>query len=557
MNPDIFTGRDREIALIDDALERIRSSEKTNVCFLGVPGSGKTSLLKKYIALHRSRWQEEGVILVYISLQDLGPSPYDLAAGFVGEVLARVAFTFRTDIDLSALRRPETFSDAAASLRSRALKGFLSTLDELPAGADGEQQGLVQNAFRFPNAFAEEKRIRLILFVDDFGDLRKYTNPAMAAFEEFHAAISDQTEAFYVTAMTNSPFADRIFTDAQAPLNQSFSVSTLRGIETAEARDAAVAFMGAGSDESALRAASLLASLSAGNPLLLRHMSSAAAKSAGSGASPTESDVAQAFAEEVVSPLGRIYRHYLGNIQKAVGLRSDYSTARKILAMLAEGKDVSPDEIRKKTGIDVETSARIVGRVLGSGLFRKVDEAFYFDDPLFRFWALKTDPSEDQGQAVRDKAQSRALADEFLDGFLGRKKEEAKAAPAKSKKFNFRDLIAACKGRSVGGGPLGAGAEVRFPEFDVIKGFAFSTKQVKMYYLEGGGEHWAMLVVWWPLKADRKQVELFADKAAGKLSRLWFVCRGGFTEDGASAAKERSVYISDEKDLVKLLESIE
>jgi hypothetical protein len=544
-----FVGREEDLRVIEDVLQEIRRGEGTNLCFLGVPGAGKTSLLREYISRNRGRWEEEGVIPIYISLRDLGDSPEDLAPGFVGEVLARVAFTFRADIDISELRRSETFASSASSIESPALETFLTTLRELPAGTQEHPSGVVRSAFAFPNAFAEEKRIRLILFVDDFDTLKKYATPAMSAYAEFHEALSDQTEAFYVTAMTHSPFADKILLAEDGILRDRFRVCVLPGMDPDLMQDLAFGILG-NETEGAKNAAAIVARLCGGNPLVLRHLARAVHTAAPREGPLDQGAVAAAFAAELLAPLGKIYRHYLSNLHRAVGVKADYLKARSVLATLAEGREVKPAEIGKRVGIDIETTARLVGRILGSGLFRRVEENYYFDDPLFRFWAVKTDPANEQGDGRMPTEKARELADEYVTRFL--KPPKAKAA----KKFNFRDLIGTLKGRTVPGLPLGHEVEVTFPAFQKVKGFAFSTRQVKMYYLEGEEEFWALMIVWWNLKAGLSEMNLFVDKAGDRLDRLWFVCRGGFTEEARTRAREKGVFLSDEKDLKSLLENL-
>jgi hypothetical protein len=552
MAAESFVDRESELGLIDEVLGQIRLGEGGNLCLLGVPGAGKTSILKEYIGRRRARWEEEGVVLVYVSLTDLGNSPHELAAGFVGEVLARVAFTFKAEIDISELRRAETFASCAANIQSRAVSAFIESLQQMPVGESPHPEGLVRSAFRFPDAFAVEKRIRIILFVDNFDDLKKYAHPAMAAFAEFQQALEGQAEAFYVTAMTHSPFADRVFSGSGAPLAGRFRTALLRGIETGPAADLALSVMGGEETPRSRKAAELIARLSSGIPVILRHIARATRSAAGDDP-PSEGAVARGFVAEVLSPLGKVYRHYLTCIQQAVGEKAEYLSARNVLAHLAEGKAVRPEEIGERTGLDLETVARLVGRVLASGLFRNVDDSFYFDDPLFRFWALKTEPSLEPGNVKLPEEKALALADEYLQRF---REGPAKPAPGKGKKFNFRELISACKGRTVPGQTLGRTEPVDFPLFEKVKGFAFSSKQVKMYYLEGDGQYWGLMIVWLPMPVDRAEVEILAQQSRGKLDRIWFVCRGGFTPAAREAAEEYAVFLSDEGDLRRLVENL-
>lgn len=550
--PEEFVDRTEEIELVESLLAGVREGNRLNLCFAGVPGSGRSAILARYLFGRKETWVEEGVILVDLPLAGIGESAIDLGIRIVSSVAAAFLEAVGARAEARRIREEDTFRDEARRMRSPALEGFTETLERFEHQEGLEPEGLLVEAFRFPEAFASEKGLRLILFADDLDDLvHVRARPGRSAADLFQQAVEDQREVFYVVTIAPSPFADRTFLADDAPFQQIFQYFPVQALVPEAAVELASRLLGGGGE-----AAERAAMLSGGFPLYLEAIAKAARRAA-PGADPAAADVDRAFASQVLSRFGTIHRHF-EDILAEIPDADDRAAARALLAALAEGRKLGRADLAKLTGREGKSLGALLGRVLSLGMFRKVDNSFYFEDPLFRFWALKTCGTDRVPEGLTGPASAR-LASEFVTTYLEAPQEAQTEAPAPSGETpppNVRTLLAACKGREVPGGLLGALDPVRFPAFERVQGFAFSSRDVKVYYLTGGDVGWLLLVFWKTIPVDRDLVEIFARRSQGRAHGLWFVGRGGFTPSAAAFARERGIYTSSEGDLRNLLEVV-
>ncbi|MHC5037660.1 MAG: ATP-binding protein [Planctomycetota bacterium] len=390
-----------------------------------------------------------------------------------------------------------------------------------------------------------EKNLRFILFLDDFHLLHRYRLPSgRRAVDLLPKVIENQSEVFYVATVSPSPFVDRYFIAEGGPFHTSFQFYPVEALP----KDAAVALaekvLGTGGES-----ANRVAKLSARFPLYVTEIAKAA-KRGGEGRTPSPQDVDRAFTAQVLLPWGAIYRHFEHLLRTSLRVKDDLAPAKAILSSMGAGKRVAKETLALVSGREGKALGDLLGRILSLGLFRRVENTYYFEDPLFRFWAVRT---QERGGKAPDHftgSESTQQADAFLKDFLPLHKE----TPLTPKKFNFRALVAGIKGMDVPGKWMGTTDPVTIPVFDRVQGFAFSSKEIKVYYLSGEAEGWILLVVWRPVPIDPRLIEIFAHRALDRAHGLWFVGRGGFTPEALDFARTRGIYCSSEGDLEKLME---
>ncbi|GEM_PF-3136524 len=538
----IFVDRAEETELVESLVEGLREGTPGNLCFSGPPGTGKTALLKRAIELHAEAWVEEGLIPVWVPLEDVGAVPVDLALRYVSRVAAAFLDAVGAKAEAARILVEDTFPDEARRLRSPAMESFTETMVRFMHTEGMPGDALLEAAFRFPERFATEKDLRFVLFLDDFPRLMRHRlDQGRAAVDLFEAVLADQAEVFYVVSIVPSPFADRYFVAEGAPFHKAFQYFPVEALPPAEAEAMARDILGTPGDP-ARRAARL----SAGFPLYLSAVARAARRSGGEGAVTAE-DVDRAFATQVLSPWGAIHLHFQRLLTDSLARKEDVEPAKAVVAALASGRRVSREEMEKVSGRAGKALGALLGRILSLGLFRKVDSHFYFDDPLFRYWAVSAQenpPESFTGKEAKGRAQS------FLDRFLDRRKKTSMAQG----KINFRHLVAALKGREVPGSWMGVSEPVRFPPFDKVQGFAFTSKDIKVYYLTAEDTGWFMLVLWRDVKVERSLVDIFARRALKRARKLWLVGRGGFSAAAKDCAQSLGIYTSSEDDLRKMME---
>ncbi|MCU0722698.1 MAG: hypothetical protein MUC63_03645, partial [Planctomycetes bacterium] len=449
--------------------------------------------------------------------------------------------------DAQRLLSADTFPDQARRLRSRALEAFAEAYERfMHTGGAGDEEILLP-ALRFPEAFAAEKRLRFVLLVDDFHLLHGIRlSDGRGAIDAFREVLADQAEVFFVVSVIPCPFTDKYFLGDGAVFQSEFQFYPVEGLPSRSAEELAAELLG--SNGQAPRVAALAANLPAHIEAIAR-----TARRAAGDANPGPEDVDRAFASQALASHGAVHRHFEGLLSRQVA-PDDMKPARLVLSRLASGKRLVGEEISRLTGKDAKELGSLLGRILGVGLFRRVGNTYYFEDPLFRFWAgHAAGPGKPPTGAFERLTGTEAhrLAEEFLAGNYDSRRDAPAAAP---RKFNFRDLLARLKGREVDGARMAAPRPVRIPAFDRVQGFAFTSKDIKLYYLSGKEEGWVLLVLWKPGPVGKPLIEIFDRRASGRVHGLWFVGRGGFTEDALALAREKGIYCSSEADLDQLMQ---
>jgi hypothetical protein len=541
-----FIGRGEEIELLENVLTGLREGSKTNLCLAGIPGSGKSSVLKQYIEKRGADWSDEGVVLTYLGVGDWGDSPAEWGQKYVAQVAAAFVGAVSGGAESRRLLSEDTFPDEARRLHSEALETFLGELERFMHTEGGVEGEILEAAIRFTEDFAAEKHLRFILFIDDFHLFHETrTGLERSAADCVAEEVHNQQDVFYVVTVPPSPFVDKYFLADDGAFRHTFQYYPVEALPESISAALAEKIIGHGG-VGARRAATL----SAGYPLPLLAICHAVSRAKGSGA-PNTSEVDRAFISQVLAPWGAVYRHFERLLIKNLTGSPDLDPARQILFALASGKRVSREELAQVSGRSGKALGVLLGRILSLGLFRRVESSFYFEDPLFRFWAVRASGRKGGPSDRFTGEESTTLSEEFLKDFLPVKKETS----ISSKKFNFRALVAAVKGRSVPGKLLGARGPVKFPLFEKVQGFAFSNKEIKVYLLTGKGVGWFLLVLWKDITVPPAVLKVFARRGRGRAHGLWMVGRGGFSDDAIEYARDQGIYCSSENDLENLMEA--
>ena len=113
----LFADRAEELDLLESSLASLREGNRMNLCFSGVPGSGRTAILRRYMETRAHAWIDEGVVLVYLPLAEFAESCAGLCLDFVSHVAAAFLTSVGAQGDASACspRTPSPTRRAASA----------------------------------------------------------------------------------------------------------------------------------------------------------------------------------------------------------------------------------------------------------------------------------------------------------------------------------------------------------------------------------------------------------------------------------------------------------
>ncbi|MHC5037661.1 MAG: ATP-binding protein [Planctomycetota bacterium] len=117
-----FQDRTEEIELVENLLSSLREGNRTHLCFSGIPGAGKTSIVTRYIETRGEAWGEEGVILVHLPIGAFGKTVIDFCLQYVPNIAAAFLEAMGAKAQAQRLLSEEQFPDEARRLQSESLR---------------------------------------------------------------------------------------------------------------------------------------------------------------------------------------------------------------------------------------------------------------------------------------------------------------------------------------------------------------------------------------------------------------------------------------------------
>jgi hypothetical protein len=257
---------------------------------------------------------------------------------------------------------------------------------------------------------------------------------------------------------------------------------------------------------------------------------------------PLDADtVKQAFLTETLAPHGRIYDFcryvYDLSLQKAAG----YGALKAVLQILATEEGLTASQIARRLRVTSGTASDYLRWLREVDLVSDRDHAYYFRDPVLRFWVANTI----RGVEISLTAEPLDLANLMarLDAQLQRVSEELGTA----QESRIRELMRRFDGQVVDGPIFGASDQVTLPKFDQVNEYLSPDGQLQLDAIGKafGGPKWIVEVKWRTKRVGKKEVERLLAHARAESAQGWFISRAGFTDDAAECSRREGLLFSD------------
>jgi len=259
---------------------------------------------------------------------------------------------------------------------------------------------------------------------------------------------------------------------------------------------------------------------------------------------PLDADTAkQAFLTETLAPHGRIYDFcryvYDLSLQKAAG----YGSLKAVLQILAIEEGLTTSQIARKLRVTSGTASDYLRWLREVDLVTNRDHAYYFRDPVLRFWVANTI----RGVEISLTAEPLDLVNLMarLDAQLQRVSEELGTA----QESRIRELMRRFDGQVVDGSIFGVSDQITLPKFDQVNEYLSPDGQVQLDAIGQAvsGAKWIVEVKWRTKRVGKKEMGRLMAHALSESARGWYISRAGFTEDAAEFAQGEGVFISDSR----------
>lgn len=369
-----FTDREAELAMLARNSERILDGSGKNICFIGLRRIGKSLILKEYI----SREKDKHILPVYMDLERLDTTPEFFAVQYVGQILR----WFLDDIDIVPYLDINGLVKKVADTNSNtAVETVHSIFDELNK-AKPNQRLLLELAFIFPERFANEQDIHIILMLDEFQRIHEIDN-----FPQIHdiigllrSIIQTQSRTHYVVAGSAIRMLEKVFGEADSPFFAQFRVQRVAYFEKKATFDLAQKITGI-SDPKVL---GKIHDLTFGHPYYIYSI----CERLNELGEMNVNGARKAFALEALLKNGSINlmcRYFFENSMSRV--RGD-ALMRTILHQLAKEDGLRLTDIAQSIKRKDGGTRNMLERLIDIDLIVKEDKRYYFRDPVLRYWIM-------------------------------------------------------------------------------------------------------------------------------------------------------------------------
>ena len=152
-----------------DYLDFLASNASKNTALLGRKKSGKTLILKQYI----KKLGKES-LPVYIDLEKISLTPENFSIEFIGNILYN--FIGKKTAEYKNFLSLENLKKIIPSVKSDKCSEILNSVENELLKIKPGQKFLVESAFKFANALAEEKNKKIVICLDNFENILDLNN---------------------------------------------------------------------------------------------------------------------------------------------------------------------------------------------------------------------------------------------------------------------------------------------------------------------------------------------------------------------------------------------
>lgn len=535
---EIFSGRKGELSLME---EYLLSERSIDIHLSGLRRIGKTMLIKEFIKRHINN---KNILLVYINLEEISETPEDFALKFVGW---HAYWLYARGVRLPAvfLHLPSLIFE----LQDKELRDALMPITQELEKAKPDRQRLLQECFSFSDVVARFSQKRVILFLDEFQEIKSLTNfdQAKNILKLMRSAKDRAQNVTYCISGSIISEMEYITRDSQSPLFNQFIHIPIKAYSRGESRELINKFI----VDIDNRSAGFLHHYSAGNPFYLVQILRKVMLFMRKGDALSESLIKRAFISETLSPGGLIhtYCNYLYNIslQRARG----YGVLRSLLDIIAIAEEAMTQSDLARALKMSQGPVRINLKELQHvGLLFEKERRYYYHDPVLKYWVAYVQNGVEVSDFPKEKDIILIMEDlskkyQLVSEELGRAKEES--IMAIMKRFS---------GQEIDGKVFGTKGNVRLPEFSKIRRYISKDGKTEIDVLATNRVKWAVEIKWKNKAAGVKEIEAFFRKASPLSDKFWYIARTGFTKGATEFASKKGILLSSERDIDALLNEL-
>jgi hypothetical protein len=263
--------------------------------------------------------------------------------------------------------------------------------------------------------------------------------------------------------------------------------------------------------------------------------------------------IKRAFISEVLSPEGLIHSYctylYGVSLQRAKG----YGVLKSLLDTVATNDaSMTQSELARALKMSQGPIRINLKELQDIGLLFERERRYHYCDPVLRYWVAYVQ----NGVEVAGLPQEKDLLSIIEE--LDRKYQRASEELGRTKEESIMTMMKQFSGQEMDGALFGLTERIILPAFTRLEQYTSKDgkTEIDVVGITETGK-WAVEVKWKGKAAGMKEIERFLKKATPLANTCWYVSKAGFTKEAGQFALEQGIFISSEKDLRTLADSLQ
>jgi len=531
----LFTNRRQELATLDHYHHSLINGPVEHVALFGLRRIGKTLLLKEFMRQLSTSTSEEKSVFLDFSV--ICSSPENFTLDFIGSICYWLLEEGKSDPE--PFLNPVTLGTAVLKAGGDQLYEEIQPILQELQRARPDRQALLRQAFRFPRQAATTLDKKLVLICDEFQEIRTLENypNSQNVVALLRAELQSQSAVQYILAGSAISVLAGLLSNPDSPLFAQFTRISVEPFDRESTQELANKLL---SEPLELDLYPLLHSLTGGHPFYITAVARRVSYLLEVVQQlPSPDVIKQAFLVETLSPGGRIYDFcqyvYDLSLQKAKG----YGALKSVLQILVQEEGLSASDVARQLRVTSGSASDYLQWLCEVDLVVKKDQAYYFRDPVLRFWV---------GNVIKGIEVSLTAEPMDLKGLIHRLDNQFQRAFEElgdAKESTVHELMRLFNGQTVSKEVFHTSGVVTLPVFKSVKDEVSPDGQIEMDAVGEGQERWVVEVKWRNKRAGIKELEKLRTYAQARKVRAWFVSRSGFSADAIQYAIENDIFITD------------
>ncbi|MEK6808154.1 MAG: hypothetical protein AABY14_00540 [Nanoarchaeota archaeon] len=355
----LFSGRELYLEQLQKTLSLLKKSEQKNIAIFGKNGVGKTYIVKEFLR----RIDDKSILPIYIDLNRISLSPENLSIELIAAVSAWFfGYDNKWHSETKTLEGIRALKQILKNGSSEIIDKVVNELEKIKPN----QQLLIEQAFNFSQAIAEENNKKIVFCIENFDKILELNGFEQVA-DVFSSINLHQKNILYITTSS----AIEQFKPRLSKYNFEFiNISPLSKEETKTLIEKSI-----GKVSSDI--VNEIYSLTLGHPNYVSNVAKRFKET---------SNVKRAFLLEVLSKSGGIYRDCESTLQLSLARARGKTLLNVILNVLSHYDKLRLTEIARKIFRSAGVTKSLLTRLIEVDIISKSDNLYSIPDPVLRYF---------------------------------------------------------------------------------------------------------------------------------------------------------------------------